>query len=78
MQVSIFTTPKSKSFVIIVIVHVLRLRLCAFDSQSLPSFFLYRDVDKFVEYLQQTLDFFGKMGDGDEIPGDNDDFVPFI
>jgi len=38
---------------------------------------LYRDVDQFIEYLQQTLDFFGNMGDGDEL-GESDDFVPFI
>jgi cysteine desulfurase/selenocysteine lyase len=37
------------------------------------------DVDKFIEYLQQTLDFFGNMGDGDELGESGDDsFVPFI
>jgi hypothetical protein len=36
-------------------------------------------VDKFIEYLQQTLDFFGNMGDGDELGESGDDsFVPFI
>jgi hypothetical protein len=37
-----------------------------------------RDVDQFIEYLQQTLDFFGSVGDADASGDGDDDFVPFI